>query len=431
MALLRIGSGEEWSFLNGAWQEGPQGELRPPDGTEAEYVAVRKNEVYEDFTASFRFRLRSIAGARFLFRVRDSRRFYALDIPFGGQQFTSRACWAGMVIADGTPLQRYLNFGLVPGICARIDHWYEVRVEATGPRLRAWIDDIMVAEVEDHTYSRGHLGLAFIQDIWYDAPLFDRLVIEGTPRTPSEPLDLQRPKPHWITPCPETDPTTCQSYANLIKGASGEVLLSLGFGNPNSGRNERMVFLRSQDGGRTWGRPEPATLDIGFGGAPFVRRDGAWVCLHCGNDDPAGAPSVHVSADEGRTWTGPHPLQIEGGWPADWYTLSLWRPVRMRDGSIVTPLICRPTNQPFVEDGQEFYRQYCTAMVMRSEDDGHTWSTPVVCDSCTDVPDRPWRDQLSLYAYGGRSYEVAMDETDPGVLVGLGRPGIDPYVWQL
>ena len=106
---LRIGDGSGWTFFNGVWQDDPDGGLCPPDGTQVEYLAVREHEVYGDCTASFRFRLRNITPVRFLFRLQDSRRFYALDIPFGGQQFRSRACWAGLVIADGTPLQRYLN----------------------------------------------------------------------------------------------------------------------------------------------------------------------------------------------------------------------------------------------------------------------------------------------------------------------------------
>jgi hypothetical protein len=67
-----------------------------------------------------------------------------------------------MVIADGTPLQRYLNFGLVPGLCAKHPSWYEARVEAKGPRLRAWIEDILVADVQDDTYASGRFGLGGI-----------------------------------------------------------------------------------------------------------------------------------------------------------------------------------------------------------------------------------------------------------------------------
>ena len=433
---MRIGSGEEWSFLNGAWQDGPETELIPPDGTDIEYCAVRKNERYDDFTARFRFRLRNIASVRFLFRLQDSRRFYALDIPFGAQQFTSRACWAGLLITDGTALQRYLSFRLVPGLCARLEHWYEARLTATGPRLRAWIDDIPAADVEDSAYSCGHIGLASIPNPWLEGARFDRVTVEGQPEPALEPLCLQPPAPHWITPCPETDPDTWQGYSNLIQSASGEVILYLVFGNPNHGQIKRTVFIRSRDGGRTWGQAEPATLDIGFGG-PFVRRDGVLVCLHAGSDDPAEPLNAYESADEGRTWTGPRPLRIAGGWPGDeWLVVTVWRSVRMQDGSLVAPLICKPagirTHVDGSAEGEGIYRQYHAAMVIRSEDDGHTWSAPILCDARTDpCRGKPWSYHLPLEVYGGRCFEVAMDEAEPGSLVGIGRPGIAPYMWQL
>ncbi len=131
---LRIGDGSGWTFFNGVWQDDPDGGLCPPDGTQVEYLAVREHEVYGDCTASFRFRLRNITPVRFLFRLQDSRRFYALDIPFGGQQFRSRACWAGLVIADGTPLQRYLKSELQPGSGTLCLPWALVRSAGAGDR---------------------------------------------------------------------------------------------------------------------------------------------------------------------------------------------------------------------------------------------------------------------------------------------------------
>ena len=57
-----------------------------------------------------------------------------------------RARWVNLTDA-GVDKICLLEFGLVPGLCARLDHWYDARVEAKGSRLRAWINDILVADV--------------------------------------------------------------------------------------------------------------------------------------------------------------------------------------------------------------------------------------------------------------------------------------------
>ena len=270
---LRLADGAGWTFLGGRWTEDAGGALCPPDGTDVEYLAVRDGAVYGDFEATFRFRLRAATPVRFLFRLQDSRRFYAFDVPFGGQQFRSRTCWAGMVVADGTPLQRYLSFGMMPGLCAVLGSWYDVRVRAEGRRLQAWINDIPAADVEDDTYRSGRIGLGSIQTPYPDAARFDALRIDGTPGPPGAWDGLTPAAQHWITPCPETDPDTYQSYATLLKSGPGRATLYLTFGNPNHGETRRAVLIRTEDGGRSWGEPEPAPNDGGLGGA-FVRRDG-------------------------------------------------------------------------------------------------------------------------------------------------------------
>ncbi len=419
---LSLGDGGGWTFLGGRWTEDAGGLLCPPDGAAVEYVAVRDDAIYGDFEAAFRFRLRASNPVRFLFRLQDSRRFYAFDIPFGGQQFRSRACWAGMVVADGTPLQRYLCFGMVPGLCATLGNWYEVRVRAAGRRLQAWIDGIPAADVEDDTWRAGRVGLGSIQTPYPEAPRFDALRIDGTPEAPRGRDGLRPAPPHWITPCAETDPDTYQSYATLLKSGAGRATLYLTFGNPNHGETRRAVLIRTEDGGRTWGTPEPAPRDGGLGGA-FVRADGVWVSLRVDHDDAQAPLRAWESADQGRTWQGPATPPIAGGWPSEWTAGGPWPPVRMRDGSLVLPMMVSPAGEPALPTQCRF----AAAMALRSEDDGRSWSAPVFCDA--DARERHLPPALLRYA--ARYYEVAMDEAAPGVLVGIGRPDRDPYMWQL
>ena len=425
---LQIGNGSDWSFMNGEWSDGPDGELMPPDGTKVEYLAVRTDEAWADFDARFRFKMRAGGcGARLPFRLQDARRFYALDVPWCGQQSRARHFWAGLVIADGTPLQRYLSFNLVPGLCAVRNRWYDARVQAAGPRLRAWIDDILVADVQNETYASGRLGLAGIMSPYPEAPHFLDVEIDGEPVAPADWPGLEAPRPHWITPCPETDPKAYQSYANMIRSKSGEITLYLTFGNPNHGETRRSVFIRSSDGGRTWGAPGPATLQQGLG-ANFVRRDGTWVCVFRkqGNDEQPFYS--HESDDDGRSWSAPEPLVISGSWLEGWEPLGPTRPVRLRNGSVLLPVLAKYVGEPKSELARGMM---VTPFVLRSEDDGRTWSAPVRCDTQNMDPGEPIDPESMWHALAGFLCEVEFAEARDNVVLGIGRPFRDIYMWQV
>ena len=426
MTSLEIGDGQGWSFVHGKWSDGTDGEMVPPDGTDIEYLAVKDDVAYADFSASFRFKFRtSFGAARFMFRVQDSRRFYALDVPWVGQQSRARHFWAGMVIADGTPLQRYLNFGLVPGLCARVDHWYEGRVEARGPRLRAWIDGKPVADVEDGTYESGRLGLGAITT---PIPLtchFASLEVAGDAVDAPAWPGLEEPPAHWITPCAETDPKTCQSYAALLQSGSGELSLSLTFGNPNWGEERHVALMRSGDGGRTWSEPERPKLRQGFG-ANFIRADGTCVGIFPVHAVLKCPLHVYESDDDGRTWTGPEPLKIEGEWPEGWLPCGPVQPVRMHDGALVLPVISK-----LEQSGPVPVVPFCSCFVLRSEDDGRSWSAPVLCDAHNLNPGEPLTPGTSGQELASQYYELGLVEVTDNVLLGLGRPLRDPYMWQI
>ncbi len=418
--ILRIDDGQNWSFLNGQWTDGTEGELIPPDGGGKEYVAVARSQEYSDVSASFRFKLRSPhSGARFLFRVQDSTRYYALDIPWCGQQNRNRHFWAGIVLADGTALQRYLHFGLVPGICPEHNRWYEARVECSGTRIRAWIDGRPVADIEDQTYSAGRVGLMGLITAGSQTPHFANLQVEGIAAGPSPWSGLTLPPKHWITPCSQVAPETFQSYPNIIKSNFGELTVSIPFGNPNAGEVRRTVWVRSNDGGRTWSDPQPATLPQGFG-APFVKKDGTWVCVHCKQDGSVEeAMYTFESKDEGETWSAPKPLNIQGECPKE-FSLPAYpsgQPLRLRDGTLLVPVYCQAVDPP------DFHK-VATNFVFRSTDDGETWAAPVRCD-------RNNSQDLERWFCPGNLSEIGLAETADNVVVGFGRPGPWPYMWQV
>lgn len=413
--ILRIGDGKNWSFLNGRWTDGSEGELIPPDGGGREYIAVADSREYSDFSAQFRFKFRyPHGGARFLFRLQDSMRYYALDIPWCGQQNRNRHFWAGIVLADGAPLQRYLHFGHVPGICPEHQRWYEARVECSGPSIRAWIDGRLVADIEDGTYATGRAGLMGLITAGGQAPHFAGLQVKGITVEPSPWSGLTPPHKHWITPCREVDRETFQSYPNIIKSNSGELTMSIPFGNPNAGEVRRTVWVRSTDGGKTWSDPRPATLPQGFG-APFVKKDGTWVCVHCKQDGPVEKTMYAFSSqDEGQSWIGPKTLDVQGEWPNE-FSLPAYpsgQPLRLRDGTLLVPVYCMVADD------------VATNFVFRSDDDGETWMAPVRCDRNNS------REQERWFCPGNFS-EIGLAEVAQNVIIGFGRPGPWPYMWQV
>ena len=428
---MKIGNGQNWSFLNGSWADGPEAGLIPPEGGGKAHIAVTHDREYSDTSARFRFMFRAIhGGARLLFRVQDSMRYYALDIPWCGQQNRNRHFWAGIILADGTPLQRYLHLDRVPGICPEHDRWYEGRVECTGTRIRAWIDGRPAGDICDDTYARGRVGLMGLVTSGNMTPHFAGLQVEGDAVNPSPWNGLALPPEHWITPCREVDPEAFQTFANIIMSKSGELAVSVSFGEPGKGEVRRAVWVRSSNGGRTWSDPEPAGSEqmaaklwiAADFDTSFLKRDGTWVCVHCEPDaEAAEALSIYESVDEGRTWTGPKPLNVRGEWPAEMaprFFVYQNPMLRLRDGTLLLTVIC--SSRVGYYGGRT-----STNYVLRSTDDGETWAAPVRCDR-----DNGYRQDNRWFCPGDFS-ELGLAEVTDNVVMGFGRPGPWPTMWQV
>ena len=409
--------------MNGPWEETRQGELQPPNVGGLEHVAVPHEREYRDFTATFRFFMRAPSGGvRLMFRMKDSRRFYALDIPYSGCQSRNRALFAGIVKADGSPMQRYLHFGIVLGVCPEIERWYRARVDVTGTRIRAWIEGRLAADVEDSDYSSGRIGLMGMSILRHRVPYLRDVQITGVPSSGSSWPGLTPPPQHWITPCDEVDPHGYQGYPGVLQTSDGRLVVSIPFtGNPGSGEanaSRATVWVRSTDGGRTWSQPEPAPegLPTGRLNCGFVRQNGTWACIQSDTSrPPLEALNAYESVDAGRTWTGPLPLRFLGGRPEELREQHLYlyhSPLRLRNGDLLlTAYSCPRSGIPD--------QSWC----LRSADDGEHWHSPVLMDRNNSPEPGRWFCRPDFN-------ETALAEIDDGVIVGLSRPEPWPYMFQ-
>jgi len=427
--MLNIGDGKGWTFCNGAWKDGDGGELIPPDGADVQYVAVAHDQAYSDFTTTARVKVRNgFSGTRLLFRLQDGTRYYAFEIPFGGQQRRVRHFWAGLVVADGTPLQRYLALNMVPGITPRKHHWYTVRVECRGTWIRGWVDGRLAVDVHDGTYGAGRLGLMGIASPGTETSHFADVEISDAKAARSPWAGLSLPEAHWITPCPKVDPEGFQSYPGLIHTGSGELVAEINF-EKLDGSAAPACWVRSSDHGRTWSepRPVPESLPGGMGeyDAPYARQDGTLVLVQCRPPEQQSADKPHEalvtfeSTDGGGTWTGPHRFVVKGEWPAEFSLPNSvpCRPLRLRDGTLLVLARCKVTTKTHFQDW------VMSNFVFRSTDDGRTWSAPVRADACNGGFE-PWFQAPFLT-------ETGLAETDDNVVVGLSRPQLSPFMWQL
>ncbi|NIA08174.1 MAG: hypothetical protein GWP14_11170, partial [Actinobacteria bacterium] len=131
----------EWTFINGVWHDGPDGELLPSDSLDIPLMAVRHKSTYGDLRVSFRFRIDMTGAVQFLFAVQDPNHYYALDFPACGQQVRAKHFWAGISKSLGHGHDEYLGLEMVRGVPAEYGRWYKARLERRGSCIRAWIED--------------------------------------------------------------------------------------------------------------------------------------------------------------------------------------------------------------------------------------------------------------------------------------------------
>ncbi len=332
-----------------------------------------------------------------VFRARDSRQFYELEIR---HLFEKGTCELTFLLQDAEGFRRRLGHGLAGTIdLLRADTqrptWMTVRVRACGPELQAWLDGALVVSVRDGTYADGAVGIGSLGRIE-----FRNLRVRGHASRRSRGwrmVDGETPSftyPYASDTIDLANPTVpFMGWPSGVVRRDGEVLLFrdiLPGGIVDEGRGTAIV--RSRDHGRTWGaetRIDGIALNL-----PFEHADGSLSALASATYDGEGrrlgklTPAIYKAADEGaitirreclvarsrdggRTWDAPRPIVAASRPLADWGNFWIYSGFRrLSDGSLLmTPYGGRTENTPKEQRLNQTF-------AMRSENDGATWSAP-------------------------------------------------------
>ena len=415
-AKLRENPGQ-WTFVGSKdWTEDSQGILYSPvwkqcivrkenesvrilddmDLLKREDFAYPSAEALTDTDLSVEFRTYhwSVDNSGIVFRAQDSTRFYAVefdDLRRKGSKYEVR-----LYVQDASGYRRDIASGFAPHaeledrwIHGKITPaewqqatpgWVRARVSAQGDRIRVLLNDQPVIDVRDGTYASGRAGIVARGPV-----TFRNLQVSGTRGKLAEPWKEIDERPPYFYPWPDSGKQfgDNQTYPGVFRAANGDLVIWMGVtGDPHS--PEDILLVRSRDEGTTWGEPVLVKKRMD-GGKPwlfFGHEDGRMSCLfNYGWDSQARAKRLQhrmaYSHDGGKTWTNPVQLVVSGK-PLYAYgqdgTIIPYSPiVRCSDGTLLQYYY-------HVQGRETSGVPPDRSLVIRSTDDGKTWTGPHYLD---------------------------------------------------
>jgi len=164
----------KWKFVTGQWvrrASGGRQVLAQTAETQPWAVAILEDRKFADIDVTVRFRPisgKEDASGGIIFRARDGRNYLlaranALENNF--RLYTMRDGQRRM-IASATVTE------------PKLGEWHSIRVVAKGTKVQAYLDDALLLDHEDRTFTGGYIGLWTKAD---SVTEFADLVIAGTP----------------------------------------------------------------------------------------------------------------------------------------------------------------------------------------------------------------------------------------------------------
>ena len=381
---LSIGDGSDWVFSGDKWIENKKGDtpvnereihnpaffeegvIMPPDKRDLHSRAFYTAKGYGDLTAEFGFnanyRENGAGIAGLILRATDANHFYLVYFPWNGQQMRAGHFWAAIAKVEGDGYLRNIKMVWVPGIPSEIDRWYQVRVEARGPKISVWVDGRNALSVTDSRYKSGCVGLA-----GYGMYYFRDVRINGAEVTP----------PVWEgkTEVPDHSFTVGLSSLPSPSGCmapNGDVLLfgyGLASGEPS--------LARSTDKGRTWSLEEiPGKI---HNSELYRTRDGR-LMFHRYHNQPA--VFMSESTDNGKTWSKTFSAKMPADWPRDHGKLVAYGSlIETEDGTLLRFIMSSVMDEGAKYDNIHTWGAvHAKAYAIRSTDGGKSWSMPIELD---------------------------------------------------
>ena len=442
------GNEQNWTFIGvPKWNEDHEGCIytpvwsypnfnRDPDRPPSSYAHELAREDYAlltscplgdtDISIDYKCPYGSVIHGGIVFRAVDSTRMYVLNIEDLGRKghYYELTLWRQdasgyrTLLASGSEPHSIVSESIVQMGATTRGQWHEsspdwvtVRVQASGTYIRVSMDDHIVFDLRDRTYSVGYVGL-----VGRGAVYFKNFCVEGTQEELREDWTVHEGEmPRFFYPG-QKQADGFHAYPVAGRMNDGATLVAWGHTpiERKPWHSTAVVFTRSDDEGNSW---SPLSMIFDNGDAVcnptslFAHNDGTVSCFIRAWPEGGKTPANVVirSTDGGQNWSTRETLSL-GGHPLT-ETQGLYSPaIRLSDGTVV---MCGydAKVRPGGDSGSNADR-LDQSLFLRSTDDGYTWEEPVYFD-----PDN--------FDHN----ECMVAEIEPGKLVAFMRTLAAPYMW--
>ena len=371
------GGSPKWARCGGRWVM-RRGQCEQTEPVYRSAYLFLTGTMLSDLDFSVRFKARPVgAGVRtpgMAFRAVDSLNCYYAHFYTRGAQ---------LILVRRTKDKPWHELARITGVSIAEDEWHTGRVVCKGDVIQVYLNDKLVVERRDGTFSYGCIGLRCGQG----HVVFDDLVLKGTVaehsrrfvmhKDPDDESDV--PRTEGVEDCSVVE--GAGFFPVLVKLKDGSLGAAVRGGDAHVGIKGRLDWIHSEDGGKTWsesavivdsewddrnagvGVMADGTVVMAYAEASTYSEDGKW-------DRSQGKYALYYvySTDDGRTWTDKIPLC-----PDIFHSGSPYgRIITLRDGTALMQIYASDKGLLTLVDTPS----RCNAVVVRSTDNGRTWGDP-------------------------------------------------------